>query len=134
MVVYTIINANRLESPLNVLQAYVHFIGLKNYCQYLFYQYMYILSGEILIPILPYYNIYTGEIFFLVLPFYNISLSLFQYNNNITMKWLQSIIMITRMLPCPCGAIDWNIYIHHYMPICRLYSSYRLKTAIYVYL
>ena len=31
MVVYTIINANRLKSPLNVLQAYVYFIGLKIY-------------------------------------------------------------------------------------------------------
>ena len=38
------------------------------------------------------------------------------------------------MLPCPCDAIDWNTYIRQYMPICRLYASYRLKTATYIYL
>ena len=39
-----------------------------------------------------------------------------------------------RMLPCPCGAVDWNIYICYYMPVCRLYALNRLKTATYVYL
>ena len=38
------------------------------------------------------------------------------------------------VLPCPCDAIDWNRYIRQYMPIYRLYASYRLKTATYVYL
>ena len=38
------------------------------------------------------------------------------------------------MLPCPCGAVDWNIYSRNYMPICRLYALNRLKTAAHVYL
>ena len=39
-----------------------------------------------------------------------------------------------RMLPCPCGAVNWNTYSRHYMPVCRLYASYRRQTIIYVYL
>ena len=38
-----------------------------------------------------------------------------------------------RMLPCPCGAVDWNIYSRQYMPIRRLHALNRLKTAAYVY-
>ena len=57
---------------------------------------MYILSGGNFNSYITLLYIRWGEFSFLYYPFYNISLSLFQYNNNITMKWLQSIIMVTR--------------------------------------